>query len=71
MVSEGTTTGEIFQIANGENRLGLGRQCCYAGVKDTSICLRDNAYNWDNNNRVDWSFQIHNGANATKGQSRC
>ncbi len=27
-----------------------------------NMCFRDEAGNWDNNNRVDWSFQIHNGS---------
>jgi len=27
-----------------------------------NMCFRDDAYNWDNNNRVNWSFQIHNGS---------
>lgn len=26
-----------------------------------NFCFRDNAYNWDNNNGLNWSFQIHNG----------
>lgn len=33
-------------------------------VKDYNqfnFCFRDNAYNWDNNNGHNWSFQIHNG----------
>lgn len=33
-------------------------------VTDTSrlnICFKDSANNWDNNNGVNWSFEIHNG----------
>ncbi|MCF8009950.1 MAG: carbohydrate-binding protein [Clostridiales bacterium] len=26
-----------------------------------NICFRDNVYNWDNNNGINWSFEIHNG----------
>lgn len=26
-----------------------------------NFCFRDNAYNWDNNNGANWSFEIHNG----------
>lgn len=26
-----------------------------------NFCFRDNAYNWDNNNGHNWSFEIHNG----------
>lgn len=26
-----------------------------------NFCFRDNAYNWDNNGGINWSFQIHNG----------
>jgi len=26
-----------------------------------NFCFRDNAYNWDNNNGLNWSFEIHNG----------
>jgi len=25
------------------------------------FCFRDNAYNWDNNDGVNWSYEIHNG----------
>lgn len=25
------------------------------------VCFRDSAYNWDNNNGMNWSFEIHNG----------
>lgn len=33
-------------------------------VNDASrlnICFRDSAYNWDNNNGINWSFEIHDG----------
>lgn len=26
-----------------------------------NFCFRDNGYNWDNNNGLNWSFEIHNG----------
>lgn len=26
-----------------------------------NFCFRDSAYNWDNNNGMNWSFEIHNG----------
>lgn len=26
-----------------------------------NFCFRDNAYNWDNNNGLNWSYEIHNG----------
>ncbi|MBO8138807.1 MAG: carbohydrate-binding protein [Desulfotomaculum sp.] len=26
-----------------------------------NFCFRDTAYNWDNNNGRNWSFEIHNG----------
>lgn len=26
-----------------------------------NFCFHDNAYNWDNNNGINWSFEIHNG----------
>lgn len=26
-----------------------------------NFCFRDSAQNWDNNNGINWSFQIHNG----------
>jgi len=26
-----------------------------------NFCFRDDAYNWDNNNGVNWSFEIHSG----------
>lgn len=26
-----------------------------------NFCFRDSAYNWDNNNGRNWSYQIHNG----------
>lgn len=33
-------------------------------IKDPSrlnFCFRDNAFNWDNNNGLNWSYEIHNG----------
>jgi len=27
-----------------------------------NFCFRDNAGNWDNNNGINWSFEIHNGS---------
>lgn len=27
-----------------------------------NFCFRDSAYNWDNNNGINWSFQIHSGS---------
>ncbi|HHV62703.1 MAG TPA: carbohydrate-binding protein [Firmicutes bacterium] len=29
-----------------------------------NFCFRDNAYNWDNNNGKNWSYEIHNGENV-------
>lgn len=26
-----------------------------------NFCFRDSAYNWDNNNGRNWSYEIHNG----------
>lgn len=26
-----------------------------------NFCFHDNAQNWDNNNGINWSFQVHNG----------
>lgn len=26
-----------------------------------NFCFRDNAYNWDNNNGLNWSYEVHNG----------
>lgn len=26
-----------------------------------NFCFRDSAFNWDNNNGINWSFEIHNG----------
>ena len=27
-----------------------------------NLCFKDGADNWDNNNSVNWSFQVHNGS---------
>lgn len=28
-----------------------------------NLCFKDGADHWDNNNSVNWSFQVHNGSN--------
>ncbi|NPV53244.1 MAG: carbohydrate-binding protein [Firmicutes bacterium] len=37
------------------------------GIEESSrlnFCFRDSANNWDNNNGVNWSYEIHNGENV-------
>lgn len=31
------------------------------GDERFNFCFRDNANNWDNNNGLNWSYEIHNG----------